>query len=270
MTAWHRRMSVSAISSMGWSLDQDLAYWESRGFDLVGLALHKLESVGFERAVERVAAAGLAVSSIVGAAILPLDQPERWPAIQESIIEVVDGGAKLRAGCIFVNGRPGRYSSDEAVDVFTEALAPVAEHAAALGVPLAIEHTNTLRRDIGFIHTLADAVDLAEATGIGIDVELNNCWIERHLTDSFRRGAPYFRLVQVSDFVIGTMETPSRAVPGDGDMPLERLLTEVLEAGYTGPFDLEFIGPRIEAEGYASAIDRGAEWLSAILTRLGA
>ena len=76
--------------------------------------------------------------------------------------------------------------------------------------------------------------------------------------------------VQVSDYAIGTLSTPDRLVPGDGDIPIERILGDVLDAGYTGMFDIELIGPRIEDEGYASAIGRSVDWLGAALTRLGA
>jgi sugar phosphate isomerase/epimerase len=76
--------------------------------------------------------------------------------------------------------------------------------------------------------------------------------------------------VQVSDYVLGDRTTPCRAVPGDGAIPLERLIGEVLEAGYGGVFDLELIGPRIEAEGHRPATLRAAEILSEILVKLGA
>ena len=72
----------------------------------------------------------------------------------------------------------------------------------------------------------------------------------------------------MSDYVIGTLGTPDRAVPGDGDIPIERILGQLLAAGYDGAFDLELIGPRIEAEGYASAIRRSVSALDAMLDRL--
>ena len=77
-------------------------------------------------------------------------------------------------------------------------------------------------------------------------------------------------LVQVSDFVIGTHDTPNRVVPGDGDIPLHRLLNDIITAGYDGAFDLELIGPRIEDEGYESAIRRSTEGLGALLDSLTA
>jgi hypothetical protein len=77
-------------------------------------------------------------------------------------------------------------------------------------------------------------------------------------------------LVQVSDFVVGTEVRLSRSVPGDGDIPLSRIIGDLLQAGYPGAFDLEILGPRIEEEGYDSAVPRGAKWLSDCLTALGA
>jgi sugar phosphate isomerase/epimerase len=59
-------------------------------------------------------------------------------------------------------------------------------------------------------------------------------------------------------------------VPGDGDIPLERVIGNLLDAGYTGRFDIEMLGPHIEAEGYESAVPRAVGWLSTTLDRLGA
>ena len=62
----------------------------------------------------------------------------------------------------------------------------------------------------------------------------------------------------------------ARAVPGDGDIPLERLIGWLLEVGYPGAFELELLGPRIDEEGHAAAGARAATYTSELLTRLGA
>ena len=46
---------------------------------------------------------------------------------------------------------------------------------------LAIEHTHSLRTDVGFLHTLRDAVELAWRLGVGVCLEVNACWAERNL-----------------------------------------------------------------------------------------
>ena len=92
-------------------------------------------------------------------------------------------------------------------------------------------------------------------------MEINACWAERGLDATIADAVDRLRLVQVSDFAIGTLSTPNRLVPGDGDIPLARIIGQVLDAGYDGCFDLELIGPAIEAEGYAAAIPRVVERL---------
>ena len=77
-------------------------------------------------------------------------------------------------------------------------------------------------------------------------------------------------IVQVDDFVVGTRDTPNRVVPGDGDIPLERIIGHLLAAGYKGDFDLEVVGPRIEEEGYGPAIVRSVEAMTAMLAKLNA
>jgi sugar phosphate isomerase/epimerase len=171
---------------------------------------------------------------------------------------------------ILTTGPAGQLPWEDAADALEGALAPVITDAQARGIPFGLEHTNSLRVDVGFVHSLADVVDLARRLGIGVCVETNACWAERGLGATIEAGVDTFRIVQVSDFAIGTLSTPNRLVPGDGDIPLERILGQVLAAGYSGCFDLELIGPRIDEEGYEPAGRRAVAALGDLLDRLGA
>ena len=135
---------------------------------------------------------------------------------------------------------------------------------------LLVENASAFNADIHFVHTLTDAVVLAESVGVGICIELHACWSEGGLASLITRAMPMTGLVQVSDYVLGDRSAPCRAVPGDGVIPLEEILAGILDAGYDGVFDLELVGPRIEGEGAAAATTRGAQYLSDVLTRLGA
>jgi sugar phosphate isomerase/epimerase len=152
--------------------------------------------------------------------------------------------------------------TDDAYAALVSALEPVTAYAATKGVPLAIENNSTATRGNGFIHTLLDAAELSQDTGIGIVLELQNCWMERHLARLFREHVKRFALVQVSDFLVGEAAKLNRRVPGDGSMPIEWMLERLLDAGYGGLFEIEVLGPAIEEEGYASAISRSLDWLS--------
>jgi sugar phosphate isomerase/epimerase len=267
----HPRVSLSAISTFAWSLDEDLAFYEQAGITAIGASLAKLEAAGLEHGARRLRDAGLRVSNLIGIGPFQLADPSRWDAQRDRVRGALDAAEAVGAEClILTTGPAGQLTWEDAADALEQALAPLIEDARSRGIPFGLEHTNSLRVDVGFVHSLRDVVDLARRLGIGVCVETNACWAERALDETIRSGVDTFRVVQVSDFAIGTLSTPNRLVPGDGDIPLERILGQVLAAGYDGCFDLELIGPRIDEEGYASACRRAVDELGGILERLGA
>ncbi|HYV60225.1 MAG TPA: sugar phosphate isomerase/epimerase family protein [Acidimicrobiia bacterium] len=267
----HGRVSLSAISTFSWDLDADLRFYADTGITNVGISVAKLERFGWDDGTRRVVDAGLRVTNLIGLGPFHLAHPNRWDAQRDRIVRALDTATAVGAEClVFTTGPAGPLPWEDAAGALEAALAPVLPEARSRGVPFAIEHTNSLRVDIGFVHTLADAIDLARRLDVGVCMEVNACWAERGLGDTITAGVERLRLVQVSDFAIGTLSTPNRLVPGDGDIPLERILGDVLSSGYAGCFDLELIGPRIDAEGYEPACRRSVDRLTGMLTALGA
>lgn len=262
----HPQVSVSAVSSRGWTLAEDLAFWAGAEIDHVGLSLRKLEAAGIEDAVARIRAAGLRVSNIVELGWWDLTEPGGWARQRERLVEAVDAAAVLGGCLVLTTGPAGTLEWDDAVAALDAAVDPVRTHADAAGVPLTVEPTSALRLDLSFCTTVRDGVDLARTLGMGLCVELNSAFAERDLVRTLGGAMDVLAHVQVSDFVIGSLTSPDRAVPGDGDIPLARLVDAIEALGYTGAYELEMVGPRIEAEGYASAITRGVAYLDALLT----
>jgi sugar phosphate isomerase/epimerase len=262
----HPRLSVSSVSSWRWSLDEDLAFWTDAGIERVGLSFRKLEDAGLDAAVARVRGAGLGVSNIVELGWWELADRSTWAAQQDRLLAAV-GAAALMGGClVLTTGPAGPLEWDAAAGALAEALEPVRAAADAAGVVLTIEPTGPLRLDLSFVTTFSDGVDLARLLDVGVCMEVNSCFAERALVATVAAASDVLRHVQVSDFVIGSLCTPDRAVPGDGDIPLGRIVGAVLDSGYAGAFELELVGPRIESEGYAAAIARGVARLDALLS----
>ena len=187
-----------------------------------------------------------------------LSSAELWPSQRAALRSSMDRAAAVGAPCVYLTTGPGfGLSWEAAAAAFREAVSPLVAHP----VRLAVEPTNPLRSDIGFVHTLRDALDLALDCDVDVCVDLFACWYERGLRDTLRRAAGRIALVQVSDYVPGTVALGDRAVPGDGVIPLASLIGAVLEDGYGGAFDLELLGPRIAAEGIDKALRRAVVWL---------
>lgn len=275
MTGWgdgaHPRLSVSTISSRSFTFEEDLIFYPRLGVPRVALGLTKLRDFGYQAGADRLSDVPLDVTGVAGVSPINLAIPRDWPTQRADLIECMTAVADLGAATlVLTSGCPLGMTWEEAATAFEQAVAPVAASCSELGVRLALEHTSPLRLDVGFVQTLADAVSLAEALGIEVCMEVNACWMERALFATVRRGVERIAVVQVSDYVVGSTCTPDRAVPGDGDIPLARILDELLGAGYSGMFEIEILGPRIEAEGYAEAIRRSVEWTSGLLAELGA
>jgi sugar phosphate isomerase/epimerase len=248
-------------------LDEDLAFYKAEGIRSMGVLLPKLGDI--PDGLRKIQAAGIRVSnvSIVGNKLIG---PDARPAV-DSLRSGIDLAAATGAACYFTTGPvPGRMPSDEAYELLVPALKPAVEYAHGKGVRIAIEPNATGTRDNGFIHTITDAAELCRDTGLDICLELQNCWVERHLDRLFREHVQRFAMVQVSDFKIGQNPRMNRWVPGDGDMPLEWLLRRLLDAGYPGLFEIELLGRHNYEEGYAPTIRRSVDWLSERLARWGA
>jgi sugar phosphate isomerase/epimerase len=253
--AVHPRLSVNSLSSLSQSMAEDVLMWQELGIDNVGLVSPKLETTNWDTGF--VEESGLRVSNM---------------AIEEHVMDdALRFASTVGADAVYItSGGAGTMPWEEAAKAFCERIGPAAAAANELGVRLAVEPTIALRADLSFVFSFRDAVDLARDAGIAVVLDLYSCWFERDIAQLVRESLDVLALVQICDYTYGTLSTPNRSVIGDGDIPLERLLGEILDAGYTGVFDIEILGPRIEAEGYRSAVGRSVDRASKLLDRLGA
>jgi sugar phosphate isomerase/epimerase len=267
----HPRISVSALCSWSNSFGDDLAMWERLGVDQVGLFSPKLDAADWDDSLAEVRRRGLDVGTMSIGHMFDLRDPGSWPETRDAVARKLDGAASVGADCGYItSGRACPLTWDEAIVRLQDAVGPSLERARELGLGLAFEANSPQRTDSAFVHTLRDAIDVAECTGLGVDVEISNHWMERQIDDTLRAGVAHFALVQVSDYKVGTHLVSAREVPGDGDIPLKRLLGVLLDAGYAESFELELVGPAIEEQGYEVAVRRGVDALTELLVQLGA
>jgi sugar phosphate isomerase/epimerase len=253
----HPRVSLNSICSMSQSFDEDLALWSELGVDHVGLITPKLDGIGWDNGRQAVLDRALRISSV------SCYKPE----IERSLEFTASVGSGI---LYFVPGSGGSQLWEETAEQFCEDMVPVASRAKELDVQLALEPTNPLRTDVSFVHTVRDAVDLARTADMKVVVDFYSAWYERDIERTVRDNIDLVSLVQIDDYKLGTFDMPNRVAIGDGDIPVERLMGILLDAGYDGVFDLEILGPVIEDEGYRAPIARSLERASDMLDRLGA
>jgi sugar phosphate isomerase/epimerase len=263
----HPRISVTTISSWSWSVEEDIAFLKQEGITAMGVPTTKLAERSDE-ALAAIAASGLTITALAaGAGSLVDSEEQTLAALAPAIDMTLAAGAR---SMYFLTGpTPHRMATDEAFAAFARCIPATLAYARDKGVTLSIEHNSVSSREIGFVHTLAGAAHLCRETGLGICLELQNCWYEPDLPRLFAENLDLITIAQVSDFLVGEPLRNHRRVPGDGSMPLEWLIARLIDAGYTGMFEIEVLGPAIEAEGYASAIRRSVDWLNQRLVSWG-
>lgn len=254
------RFSVSQITTLHWPFERDVEAIAAAGAPGIGVAIRKLEAVGLERAVELVRGQRLAVSCLTSSGLFPLGDEAGERQALASTRRHLEAAAALGADCLMVlPGANPALSWEEAAARARPLLAALLPDAERLGVRLALEPTSQLRMDLAFLHSFDETLDFADAIDspwLTVTLELNNAWIERRLYDNIRDRCQRIGVVQISDFRVGTLAASERVVIGDGDIPLRRLCAALADAGYDGWYDIELLGPAIEAEGYEAVVPR--------------
>jgi sugar phosphate isomerase/epimerase len=270
----HERISVNGMCFPGASFRDQVGYWKELGARRVSFISPTLLAEGLAPARDALATGDCRLETIAHGPFSSAhltSQEESWAEGRATLTQLIEAAEQLGARSVYMlTGGHGTLSWEETAESFSAAIAPCVAHAKQAGIELMIEAAPALYADLHIAHSLRDALTLAEMAGIGVCMDLSGCWTEARLRDSIARAVPRCHLVQLSDYLYGDRALPSRAVPGDGAIPIERILDWVLAAGYAGAFDLELIGPRIDAEGHLDAVRRAADRTGEILHALGA
>lgn len=269
----HPRISISQICFLGESTEAVAAHWQALRPRNIGLVSPPILADGVDPIREVVTQGNYDVVTI--AHMYTVGQLTRdetaWEAIRADTLRIVDAAATLGCPSIYgLTGGRGDLGWEAAAEAFAAMIAPCIEPARAKGVTLMVECATPLYAHGTITNNLRDTVTLAERAGIGVCIDTFGCWTEAGLRESIARAVALGAIVQISDYVLGDTSLPCRAVPGDGAIPLRQLIDWTLEAGYQGAFDLELLGPRIEAEGRLDAVRRAADHLSELLEMAGA
>ncbi len=271
----HHRLSVHSVCFRDAGLRELAGHWRAIGVQRVSLYDGLIEAEGLAAAQAALASGDFRVETITHN-FLPYGQQVdakdvSWQMAQNKLMRVIDDAKSLGAQSIqLFTGGHGAVTWEDAAERIGMALAPCVARAKAAGIALVIENTPPVYAAMHLAHSLRDTVTLAELAGIGVCIDVFSCWTEAELKQTIERAVPRTSLVQIGDYVLGDTVSPGRAVPGDGNIPLKRILGWILQAGYRGTFEIEVLGPRIDAEGRLPATQRAFAHVAETLRTLGA
>jgi len=254
-------LSMNEVTTFRWSFEEDVENYCRAGYRSIGVWRHKLSDLDEEQAIDLLVGSGLSVSSLACAGGFTGLGGVSFREGMDDAFSALRLAARVQAGCLVVHpGGRNNHTSRHALRLLRTALdelLPMAEH---YEVPLALEPMHvayaaswTFLTDFERVSELVSQYSTPYLK-LALDT-YHFPWSESDhniLPDV----APHIGVVYLAD----RREPPSidhdRCPLGRGQLPLADILATLIEAGYTGPFDVRLMGTEIQPANYGRLLEQ--------------
>jgi sugar phosphate isomerase/epimerase len=242
------RLSLSEISTVGATFEEDVRAYAAAGFDAIGIWEFKLPpDDGANLAL--LAEHGLAVSNCVP--IVPavfqlgipgMEGPEDVELRIESLCTSVRRLARYDPECVLcLSGPLGERDVAAARGTLIDALDRIAASAREADVPFAFEPIHPSQREaVSFVNSIEDALSLLDEAGlddVGLLLDMYQVGEDPAVWELIARAAYRISGVHVADWA--TDDREERELPGLGRGETRALVEALDLAGFSGSLDVE-------------------------------
>jgi sugar phosphate isomerase/epimerase len=266
------RLSINHYSVWQLSLEQFVAECRRQSISYVGLWREKIRETGTEKAKRLIGEAGLQVSSLLRAGFFPYaDEQQRKKTTEENrrtIDEAVAIGTELVVLVCGGISPSGLVTSRRMVE---DGIAELVPYAAERGVRLGIEPLHPMfAADRSVIVTLAQAIELAQhfpPATVGIIIDAYHVWWDPALERDIARASGHIFGFHVSDWILPIPDILNgRGLMGDGYIDFSGLVSQVEQAGYEGPIEVEIFNKAFWQLPGATALARIKDRFAKLIT----
>jgi sugar phosphate isomerase/epimerase len=236
------RLSISTITTMPASLEEDLRAYRAAGAEGIGIWEIHLEAGREDEQLAALLESGLestnAIPAIPSIAPIPIPGPEEPAERVEAYCAGLRRLAPFRPSAVVLLTGAGDRGA------IVDGLRRIAAQARSLGLRIALEpYSRHGGEPWTIVNTIPEAVELIEEAGVADDVgilfDVWHLWdsdgLEQHIEAEIGRIAG----VHVNDVREPTRSFADRVLPGEGVADVPRILAALDRAGWTGFYDLE-------------------------------
>jgi sugar phosphate isomerase/epimerase len=242
-------IAISEFTTQPWAFEQDVERYAELGIPMIEVCEEKLDKQGYKEQLSMIKDKGLSISAVqplvrtFGSSQIqanPRDMYERVSRLRLSIERL----SPFTVGCPFIlnTGSPEKGNIDAMVKTTVRELQNLAGFAADQGVSLALEPLNASSMNSeSAIWTIAQAmqiIDSVDRGNVGLCLDFWNIWQNANVEEEIRRAGDRIFVLQVSDWRT-PQSSGDRLVPGDGIIPIGKLLQTVYQTGYKGACSVE-------------------------------
>jgi sugar phosphate isomerase/epimerase len=240
-----RRIAMNQLTTLRWSLADDLREYQAQGVPAIGLNWRKLTETGVRRAVRQIQQSRLPVSSVGWIGGFTGEYGHSLPEAMVEARKIIRTAGQLRASVVTVIAGPqGGHIRSHAQRLVADALQELAPLAALYEVTLALQPMHELyAKGWSFVNSLDGALEVLDRAGdprVKLAFGAYHLWDEPDLLDRIGDLAPRTALVSLADW---GEQAPShendRLLPGEGRLPLVDVIHAFEAGGYSGWYELE-------------------------------
>ena len=265
-------VAISQLTAPRLDLDQELAHVTAAGLDAIALWRPKLSDIGIGTVASALACAGVRVSSLQWAGGFTAGDGRSFDESVADAVEAIEAARLLAAPVLVIHsGCRGGHTRRHAARLVRDALETLAPIAAGADVTLALRPIHAaVEPGCSLLTRLGEAVDLVDRLdhpAVGLAVDLWQFADAADLPGLLPRLARRAAVVQVADRIGPPSPLADRLPAGQGTLPLEPLLAELIRHGYRGDFEFDPVGELVEARGHAGVVQDVARTAEAWLGR---
>ncbi|MEM6690106.1 MAG: sugar phosphate isomerase/epimerase family protein [Planctomycetota bacterium] len=258
-------LSVNQLSTLRWTLEEDVVAYREHGFDGIGIYRPKLDEAGIDKAVELLAENEMHVTSLSWAGGFTGSEGIDLELSISDAIAAVRDAATLRASTLLVlAGGRNNHIHSHVRNTLCKSLQEVASAAENYGVNLALEPIHPgCGKEWSFVNDMQAAMEVIEkvdSPNLGLTLDTYHIGMDENWLRWLPEVLPYVRLVQFGDGRHTPLGEMNRCLLGEGCIDLQSFYQKLHELGFDGPIEVELIGEDLEELSYESILKTSHEF----------
>jgi sugar phosphate isomerase/epimerase len=264
-------LSMNEVTTYRWPLEEDVRRYVAAGYEGIGVWRPKLSDYGEEGAVDLIAESGLRVTNLLWAGgFTGSDGRSPDDSVQDAISAIRLAGA-LGAGCLVVYpGGRNNHIYSHAERLLRLALDQLLDFAADAEVALAIEPMHAAcAADWTFLTDLESTVALVERYNtpfLKLVFDAYHFGHDQSVLANLGEIVPHIGIVHLGDRAEAHGADQDRRRLGEGRLRLAELIRALMDAGYTGDFDVELFGREFAPNQYEDLLAGSLEFFERVLS----
>lgn len=240
----HQRISLNELTTLRWSLEEDLNAYRSYEIPAIGVSWRKLLDYGVQRGVRKIKQSELPVSSLGWVGGFTGHNGFGFDEVLLECKRAIRVAAQLRAPTVtVVTGPKNKHIDSHASRLVCLALQELAELAECYGVTISLQPMHPVYQDNwSLIHTTDQAIEMIRKVGhpsLKLALGTYHVGEEKDLCSRIKEFVDLISIVHLADRSNSPLNENDREIPGEGQLPLREIIHALESAGYDGWYETE-------------------------------